>query len=153
LLACVNWIYKNQIPGNFLIQHGISMTIITNMAIATEGFIADMCYEYVQNKDHLKKLVNNRDKKTWQNKKELYNDLFKKKLEDYYGFDGISALINFRNNLAHGRTYTEFSKREISGTSISAIEAENKVYQDLRNYLISQGVLESRNISSNTEVP
>ena len=154
LLASVNWILKHQIPGSFLIQHGITMTIVNNMAISVEGFIADICWEYAYNKDHLKYLLTGEfDRMTWDPKKKLYNKLFTKKIEEYYGFDGIAALVNFRNNLAHGRTYTEFTKREISGTTNSAIETENKTYQDLREYLIEKGILESRNISSNAEVP
>ena len=66
---------------------------------------------------------------------------------------GITALIQFRNNLAHGRTYTELSKRELSGTAISPIETDNKVYQVLRDYLIKNRLLETRTIPSNVEVP
>jgi hypothetical protein len=157
LLASINWIYKNPIPGTFLIQHGISMTLVNNMAMALEGFIADICWDYAQSKDQLKPLVSNIDRMTWQGKKELYNNLFTKKMEDYFGFDGISALIKFRNNLAHGRTYTEITKREISGgvasDMASDIETENKTYQDLRDYLIGNNILKSRNTSSNFEVP
>jgi len=99
LLASINWIYSNPIPGNFLIQHGISMTLINNMAIVFEGFIADICWEYCQDNPTFKSMISEIDRMTWQKKRDLYNKLFKKKLEDYWGFDGVSTLINFRNNL------------------------------------------------------
>jgi hypothetical protein len=153
LLSTVNWIIKNPIPGNFLIQHGISMTIANNLAIAMEGFIADICWDYAGNKSHLKPSLASLDTMTWQAKKKLYNELFEKKIEEYSEFDGVSALMNFRNNLAHGRTYTEYVSREINGPVVSEIETDNKVYQNLRDYLIGRGILSSRNISSNTEVP
>src|SRR5665213_3103334 len=96
------------------------MTIVNNMAIAIEGFIADICWDYLHNKDHLKHLLTGDiDRMTWHAKKKLYNSLFAKQIEDYNGFDGISALINFRNNLAHGRTYTEFATRDVAGTILS----------------------------------
>ena len=153
LLASVMWIYKNLIPGNYLIQHGISMTIINNMAIVLEGFIADICCEHLRNKDELRYLLNDIDVMTWQKKRELYNKLFKKKLEEYYGFEGMSILIGFRNNLAHGRTYTEYTKREHDDQIPSPVEAENKSYQNLRDYLIQNGILQSKTNSSNVEVP
>src|SRR5579859_469845 len=94
LLASINWIFKNPIPGNYLVQHGISMTIINNIAIVVEGFVADICWNYVNHRDHLKCLIDGTlDRMTWQKKKELYNNLFAKGIESYYGFEGISALI------------------------------------------------------------
>jgi hypothetical protein len=153
LLASVHWMFNKPIPGHFLVQHGISMTIINNMAVVLEGFIGDICWEYAQNKPHLERLVRDIDTLTWQPKRTLYNKLFTKKLEGYFGYDDIAMLINFRNNLAHGRTYTELSKRELAGTAVSPIETDNKVYQDLRDYLIAKGLLEARSIPSNVEVP
>ena len=123
------------------------------MAIVLEGFIADICYEHLRNKNELKYLVNDIDIMTWQKKRELYNKLFNKKLEDYYGYEGMSVLISFRNNLAHGRTYTEYTKREHDDQIPSLVEAENKNYQNLRNYLIQKGILHSKTNSSNIEVP
>jgi hypothetical protein len=152
LLACSQWMFSKPIPGHFLVQHGISMTLINNMAIVVEGFIGDICSEHAQNKP-LASLVAGIDHMPWKKKRAVYNKLFTKKLEDYYGFDGITALIKFRNNLAHGRTYTELSKRELTGTAMSALETENKVYQDLRDYLIKNKLLEARTIPSNVEVP
>ncbi len=153
MLASVHWMFNKQIPGNFLIQHGISITLINNMAIALEGFIADVCWEYAQNKPNLASLISDIDNMTWQKKSKLYDRLFAKKLCDYFGYDGISALINFRNNLAHARTYTELSKRELTGTAVSEIETENKGYHDLREYLIRNGLLKRGTIPSNVEVP
>lgn len=154
LLTSINWITSNPIPGNWRIQHGLSMTIINNLAIATEGFVADVISEYLQNREDLKITLNtDLDKLTWKGKKKLYNELFSKKLEEYYGYEGITALISFRNNLSHGRTYTEYTTREIDGTQSSEIESDNKVYQDLRDYLIKNKLLIPRNISSNVEVP
>jgi hypothetical protein len=136
-----------------LIQHGISITIINNMAIVLEGFIADICYEHLRSKNELDNLDNDIDIMTWRKKRELYNKLFNKKLEDYWGYEGVSALINFRNNIAHGRTYTEYTKREHDAQIPSAVEAENKNYQNLRSYLIQKGILQSKTNSSNVEVP
>ena len=154
LLASVNWILRNPISGNLLIQHGISITVINNLAIAVEGFIADIISEYLYKKDHLKAISNiDLDRMTWQNKRKLYNELFSKRLEAYLLYDGIETLISFRNNLAHGRTYTEYTMREIAGDEISDIESGNKVYQDLRTYLIKNRLLKPGNISSNVEVP
>jgi hypothetical protein len=147
------WIYRNSIPGNYLVQHGISMTIINNMAIVLEGFIADICYQHLRDKNEMNYLINDIDILTWQKKRELYNKLFNKKLQDYYGYEGIVALISFRNNLAHGRTYTEYTKRENVDQLPSSVEAENKNYQNLRSYLIQKGILQSKTNSSNVEVP
>jgi len=153
LLASSHWMFSKPIPGDFLVQHGISMTLINNMAIVLEGFIADICWEYAQNKPHLAGLVSNIDNMTWEPKRKVYNKLFIKKLDDYYGYDGMKALITFRNNLAHGRTYTELSKREVDRDAVSPIEAENKNYQGLRDYLIGKGLLEAQTTLSNAEVP
>lgn len=153
LLACSQWMFSKPIPGNFLIQHGISMTLINNMAIVLEGFVADICWEYAQNKPHLASMISNIDKMTWEPKRQVYNKLFTKKLNDYYGYDCINALITFRNNLAHGRTYTELTKRGLTTEDVSLIETENKKYQELRDYLIGKGLLVARTTPSNAEVP
>jgi len=153
LLASCQWMISNPIPGNFLIQHGISMTLINNMAIALEGFIADICCEYVVNRPNLAGLVRKIDTMTWGPKRDVYNKLFTKKLDAYCGYDGIEVLIAFRNNLAHGRTYTELSKRELITDVKSPIETDNKNYQELRDYLIRKGLLEMRTVPSNAEVP
>jgi len=154
LLTSNNWIISNPIPGNWRIQHGLSMTIINNLAIATEGFVADIIAEYLRDRDDLKITSNaDLDKLTWWGKKKLYNELFSKKLEDYPRYEGITALINFRNNLSHGRTYTEYSARQFDSNESSEIESDNKVYQDLREYLIRNNLLSARKISSNVEVP
>jgi hypothetical protein len=153
LLAASNWMFSKPVPGNFLVLHGISMTLINNMAIVLEGFISDICWEFAQNRPVLASKVRKIDGMTWYEKRDLYNELFTKKLDTYYGYDGIKALITFRNNLAHGRTYTELSKRELTGDAASSIETENKKYQELRDYLIGKGLLEARTTSSNAEVP
>jgi len=87
LLACSQWMFSKPIPGHFLVQHGISMTLINNMAIVVEGLIGDICWEHAQNKPQAS-LVSGIDHMTWKKKRVVYNKLFTKKLEDYWGFDG-----------------------------------------------------------------
>lgn len=157
LLASVNWICKNPIPGTQTLSYGIGMTCINNLAIAVEGFIADIAFEYIENSDSLKQLytaeIDKIDRMTWGAKKELYNKLFSKKIETYPGYEGIAILMEFRNNLAHGRKYTELSKREKQSDEFSQIESDNVNYQTVRQYLMNNRLLKDTNVPSNSEVP
>ena len=154
LLKTVNWFFKNPMPAGQMIQYGIGLTCINNLAIAVEGFIADIIFEHIENNTELKeKFKIDIDKMTWHPKKVLYNELFSKKIEDYTFFEGITVLMNFRNNLAHGRTYSEFTKRELSIEKFSGLESDNKHYQTVREYLIKNKLLNESNASSNSEIP
>lgn len=154
LLTTVNWFFKNPIPAGQMIQYGIGLTCINNLAIAVEGFIADIIFEHIENNKELKdKYKLDIDKLTWYPKKELYNELFSKKIEDYAFYEGIVALMNFRNNLAHGRTYSEFTQREQGIEKFSEIGSDNKRYQTVREYLIKNNLLKESNTPSNSEIP
>lgn len=154
LLATVNWIFKSPIPGTQTLSYGIGMTCINNLAIAVEGFIADIAFEYIENKADLKQQFTvDIDRMTWKNKRELYNKLFNKKIETYSEYEGISILMDFRNNLAHGRKYNEITKREKQSHEFSLIESDNTNYQTVRQYLINKHLLKDTNIPSNSEVP
>ena len=44
LVAYSRWTLKNVIPGHNLIRGGLGLSIVNNLAIAVEGFIADNGY-------------------------------------------------------------------------------------------------------------
>ena len=154
LLATVNWIFKNPKPGTQTLSYGIGMTCVNNLAIAVEGFIADLAFEHIENNSSLKhEFSENIDRMTWKSKLDLYNKLFNKKIEDYPGYDGISVLLDFRNNLAHGRKYVETTEREKESEQFSLIKSENVNYQTIREYLIKKHLLKDTIVPSNSTVP
>jgi hypothetical protein len=96
ILASLQWMIRNPIPGHNLVQSGIGLIIINNLAISVEGFIADMI---------IQKIDNNEENKppdiqslqgynaTWKLKIKLYNKYFDKKLESYSQFKAMEILF------------------------------------------------------------
>ena len=132
----MQWILKNPIPGNNLIQSGIGLMIINNLAISVEGFITDILIAHLDNYEADKpNQIKELEFATWAPKKELYNKSFQKSLDSYSQLESVEVLFNLRNNLSHGLSHSEINKVEIKSGEKSNLESINKNYQLARLFL------------------
>lgn len=128
---------------------GVGLSLITNMAIITEGIIADLIDEHLVGNKITPNWGSNVET-TWAFKRKLYNKTFRKPLDDYKGYDAILILIKFRNNVAHGLAHVEESSLQETTNQQSLLKSNNNNYQEIREYFIKKGVMKSSFITSNT---
>jgi len=153
ILATVRWMLQAQKKPHNMIYSGVGLVAINNLAIAVEGFIGDLIFAKLDTNSEIQhKDLTDIDKLTWYPKRDLYNKHFQKKLEQYSEYQTIRILVELRNNLSHGRTYTEYTIAENeSCTERSKIKSENKRYQEAREFFISNNLLADTNQMSNHE--
>lgn len=153
ILSSINWLIKNPIPGSINVQSGLGLMIINNLAIAVEGFIADLIIEHLDDHELIKsKQVKNVARETWQPKKKKYNEIFEKNIESYPEYKSIEIFFLLRNNISHGKTHLEISKTDIVTREKTFIESTDKNYQIVRRYLIRKNIIKERDTSSNAEI-
>ena len=154
LLAYAQWTLKNIIPGHNLIRSGIGLSLVNNLAVAVEGFVADMVVENLATNDKNKspKLVFLESKATWHDKKKLFNENFEKGLESYAEFEAVEILFNLRNNMLHGLTHTEQTKRKIDSEEWIQVTSINQKYQKARDFFISKALMPDLKTHSSAEL-
>lgn len=146
MLSFLQWVtFEKPIPR--YVTDGLGITVISNLAIISEGIITDIIEEYLRNNNITTTI--NLEFATWSKKKDIYNQLFQKKIEDYNYFESVEALFWLRNNIAHGRTHAEISKIEIGTTNKSNIESQNKNYEQVRQYFIQKKIMKPSDTSNN----
>ncbi len=138
LLATVNWIVKKE-HGPMILTFGNRITCINNLAFAVEGYIEDLVITHNDQVIDPKILKN--DGWTWKDKKNAYDELFHKKLDEYSYWDGIQILFYLRNNLAHARVYTEVVRQTTASDEATEIESDNQKYNNVIDYLKSKELL------------
>jgi hypothetical protein len=129
---------------------GICLTIINNLALIIEGFITDLIIGQIKRKKLAVRF--NADKATWSQKESVFSQVFGKLLSHYSESQAIGILFLLRNNVAHGRSHSEISKRDDSPDEWSYIKSENQNYQLVREYLIKNRLMEPKLIPSNVDV-
>ncbi len=152
-LMSINWLMRNPISASTNVQNGLGLMILNTLAMSIEGFITDIIAEHLFEKDldrldGMKKL----DLGGWQKKKKKYNELFEKKIETYNSYESVEKLFSLRNNISHGETHLEISKREIATGATSKIESVGKSYQKVRLFLIKKNIIQETEVSSNAKV-
>ena len=154
LLAYSRWTVKNIIPGHNLIRSGIGLSLVNNLAVAVEGFVADMVVENLDTNDQNKspELIFLESKATWHHKKKLFNENFEKGLESYGEFEAVEILFNLRNNMLHGLTHTEQTKRKMDSEEWIQVTSINEKYQKARNFFISKGLMPDLKTHSSAEL-
>lgn len=154
LVAYSRWTLKNLIPGHNLIKWGIGLSIVNNLAIAVEGFVADMVIEKLETNEPTKSpdLIFLESKATWHHKKKLYNENFEKVLENYPEYEAIEILFNLRNNTLHGLSHTEQTKRKIDSEEWIQVASINQKYQKARDFFVSKGLLQDLKTHSSSEL-
>ena len=154
LVAYSRWTLKNVIPGHNLIRGGLGLSIVNNLAIAVEGFIADMVIEKLETNEPNKSpdLIFLESKATWHHKKKLFNENFPKVLENYPEFEAVEILFNLRNNMLHGLTHTEQTKRNIDSEEWIQVTSINQKYQKVRDFFVNKGLLPNLKTNSSSEL-
>src|SRR5678815_446953 len=88
LLAYLQWATCGKSMPRY-IADGLGLTIINNLAIIAEGIITDLTEEFIKHSGMTLTTAVNFDRDTWNKKKDVYNQLFVKKLEDYPCYKSI----------------------------------------------------------------
>ena len=154
LLAYSRWILKNTIPGHNLVRSGLGITVINNLAIAVEGFVADMVVEKLDTNqpEKPKEIIFLESKATWAQKRGLFNKNFKNKLESYPEFESIKVLFSLRNNFLHGLSHSEVTTRKIDSEEWAKLKSTNDKYQVARSFFVKKGLLKDAETHSNVEM-
>ncbi|MBS1512570.1 MAG: hypothetical protein JST86_17120 [Bacteroidetes bacterium] len=151
IIATINWISKNSIPGNNLILEGTGIIIINNLSIALEGFVADMVVQKIANHQEIKpkEIVHIESSANWNDKYKYFNQYFEKKIFDYPEFKSIDILFTLRDNLLHGLTHSEETRVNIATGVRTNIKSINQKYQRARKFFVEKGFLKNTDESSN----
>jgi len=149
----LNWLNRSHISSSTNVQNGLGLIIINTLATSIEGIITDLIAEHLFDKD-LERIDGMKDLKLigWQKKKNKYNNLFHKKIEDYKSYETIENLFSLRNSISHGETHLEIDRREIATGIKSTIQSLGESYQNVRQFLIAKQIIEETEISSNAKV-
>lgn len=152
-LMSINLLIHIKISSSTNFQNGLGLMVINALATSTEGCITDFIAEHLfindtERIDGLKKL----NLIGWQRKKKKYNELFQKKLESYKSFESIEYLFLLRNNISHGETHLEVSRREITSGNSSKIESVGTSFQKVRKFLVQKHIIQETDVSSNAKV-
>ena len=152
-LMSLNWLNRSHISSSTNVQNGLGLIIINTLATSIEGIITDLIAEHLFDKD-LERIDGMKDLKLigWQKKKNKYNNLFHKKIEDYKSYETIENLFSLRNSISHGETHLEIDRREIATGIKSTIQSLGESYQNVRQFLIAKQIIEETEISSNAKV-
>ena len=151
--SSLSWIMKLPYPASADIECGRTIIILTNLALLVEGFLTDIVACHIENKseDKIKEVLDkiNTGKLKWKDLITKYAEYFSKDLNDIPSFKSIEILFAFRNNIAHGKTYSEQS------VSQNAIEDKvtnfslDKKYEKVRQYLIEMNVIRYETVTAN----
>lgn len=137
-------------PMKGQIVDGICLTIMNNLALIIEGFITDLLVEEIKRKRL--SIQFNPERSTWSQKKDVYAIVFCKPLSEYAQYEAVEILFLLRNNVAHGRSHTEISKKDEASDEWAFIQSENRNYQRVREFLIKNRLMESKITMSNVDV-
>jgi hypothetical protein len=136
-------------PMKGQIVDGICLTILNNLALIIEGFVTDLLLEEIKRKQFPIPL--NPERATWSQKKDVYPKVFGKSLSEYPQYEAIEVLFLLRNNVAHGRSHAEISRKDGTTDEWSYIESENRNYQVVRDFLVEKRLMERKIIPSNVD--
>jgi len=152
ILVSLRWIFKHPISGSTIIQNGLGLLVINNLAIAVEGFITDILVDYFDNNE-LKKSpkIEQIENSNWTSKVKHYNKIFPNKLDKCDSYKSIEILFLLRNNTAHGRTHRETNSMNIATQERTKIESTNVNYQKVRKFFNEVNVMKESEIYSNVE--
>ena len=151
--SSLSWIMKLPYPASADIVCGRTIIILTNLALLVEGFLTDIVTCHIVNKADvkMKEVLDkiNTGQLKWKDLIIKYAEYFGKDLDDIPSFKSIEILFAFRNNIAHGKTYSE--------QSVNQNDVENKVtnfsidkkYEKVRQYLIEKGVIRYETVTAN----
>lgn len=152
VLVSLRWLFKHPISENAIIQNGLGLLAINNLAIAVEGFITDILVDYLDNNELKKSAkVEQIENSNWTSKVKQYNKIFPKKLSKCASYNSIEILFLLRNNTAHGRTHRETNSMNITTLKRTRTESTNKNYQKVRQFFNSANVMKESEIYSNIE--
>lgn len=152
IIASLRWLFNRPISGNTLIQNGLGLLMINNLAIAVEGFITDVLVEYLDTNELEKSdRIKNIESSSWKSKIKAYNKVFPNSLDKCVSYRSIELLFFLRNNTAHGLTHREKNTTEIATAKKSKIESIDKNYQKAREFFNEIGRIKATELSSNIE--
>ena len=152
LIVAQRWIFNTRISGSNLMINGLGLMVINSLAIAVEGYLADILFEYLddhalEKSDRLKQIQNS----NWNSKVKIYNKTFENNLGNSTAYESIDILMLLRNNTAHGRTHTESNMVDLATGERSKIESENKNYEKARQFFCKVGLMKKTETFSNIE--
>ncbi|MEQ1554822.1 MAG: hypothetical protein ABL929_11615 [Ferruginibacter sp.] len=142
---------KLPFSGSADIICGRSIIILTNLAQLIEGFLTDIVVSHLESNpeaDKDKTLDNiNLGKLKWKDLILRYDEYFGMKLNEIDTFKSIEILFTFRNNISHGKTYSEQSFRNNDNSILN--NSTDKKYEKVRQYLIDSKVIKYEIVSAN----
>jgi hypothetical protein len=151
--SSLSWLMKLPFSGSADIVCGRSIILLTNLALLVEGFLTDIIVGHIENspeqelKDILEKIYSGQLK--WKDLITKYSEYFGKDLNDIPAFKSIEILFVFRNNISHGKTYSEnsISQNDAQGKFVNF--STDKKYEKVRQYLIEMNVIKYELVTAN----
>ena len=121
--------------------------LIVNIATLVEGFITDLILSEIEANPNASKLTFEElgsltTTAGWTSKVRFFYKVFSLRIEDIDSSKAIDNLFRLRNNIAHGRSFTEVVIYKGEKNHEKVIENTN--YQNVIKYLTSVGKYENR---------
>lgn len=142
LPPAIRWLMHDNTSNIEDIYNGKCIMLINSLASLAEGFLTDLLLSELEKGIHPKKekLISDLSTSgTWKPKKELFDQLFTKKLSDFKNTEAVETLIALRNNIAHGRTFIE--ELTYYGENNHSKEIPSRNYASPKEYLIKKGII------------
>lgn len=151
--SSLSWLMRLPYPASADIVCGRSVILLTNLALLAEGFLTDIIVSHIENsseqkkKDVLEKIYSGQLK--WKDLITKFKEYFDKDLNDIPSFKSIEILFLFRNNIAHGKTYSENSTSQNDMQGKYSNSSIDKKYEKVRQYLIEMNVIRYEIVTAN----
>jgi len=126
---------------------------LTNLALLVEGFLTDIVVSHIENSSEQKMKAVLEDIYSkglkWKELIKKYKEYFYKDLNDIPSFKSIEILFIFRNNISHGKTYSEISisQNDIQDKFLNS--SVDKKYEKVRQHLVDMNVINYEIITAN----
>jgi len=151
--SSLSWLIKLHYQASADIVCGRSIILLTNLALLVEGFLTDIVVSHIENSSEQKMKAVLEDIYSkglkWKELIKKYKEYFYKDLNDIPSFKSIEILFIFRNNISHGKTYSEISisQNDIQDKFLNS--SVDKKYEKVRQYLVDMNVINYEIITAN----
>src|SRR5690348_7471176 len=108
--SSITWLLQDTNSNTETVYNGKCIMLVISLAMLVEGFITDLLInqsEKIESNVAVKKIKKIKTEGTWKSKTALFKEVFKKEISTFINYKSIDSLFTLRNNIAHGRTYTE----------------------------------------------